>query len=215
MIIVDLGEVGIHFKGDTYTLRPSFYAMSEIGSPAEIVECLAHVMGENPSIEKCAHVIQCCSDSDLSEITGYLDYFVRKNEFHESLRWQPGAMSNLELIAIARCLLKHGMVGVYERRRSKSVDDGDSSTAFFVAKDYVNLAMAHLGLDESSAWKMTMTGLIGALNAKYPPPEDPADRAPSIEEHEEAMNWFASIEHGLNQRDYSNVAKSGDNLLHG
>lgn len=43
---------------------------------------------------------------------------------------------------------------------------------------------------------MTMTGLIGALHAKYPPTESnaPGARAPTAAEHDATMEWFDKIE---------------------
>nr|WP_220125272.1 DUF6246 family protein [Pseudomonas aeruginosa] len=66
----------------------------------------------------------------------------------------------------------------------------------FVAREYVATAIAHLGLSEREAWSMTMTGLIGALRAKYPPTESnaPGARAPTAAEHDATMEWFDKIE---------------------
>ncbi|MEN1443551.1 DUF6246 family protein, partial [Pseudomonas aeruginosa] len=52
------------------------------------------------------------------------------------------------------------------------------------------------GLSEREAWSMTMTGLIGALRAKYPPTESnaPGARAPTAAEHDATMEWSDKIE---------------------
>ncbi|MCY1460465.1 hypothetical protein D9M71_780250 [compost metagenome] len=43
---------------------------------------------------------------------------------------------------------------------------------------------------------MTMTGLVGALRAKFPQAQSqaPGARAPTVEEHNAAMDWFEKIE---------------------
>lgn len=56
--------------------------------------------------------------------------------------------------------------------------------------------VVHLGMSEREAWNATMTSLVAALRAKYPPMEkdSPGARAPTLEEHEATEAWFERVE---------------------
>lgn len=183
MILTDVGEVGIHSEGTDYILRPSLYAMSQLGQPAEIVELFARVMSDQPTLFDAVPVLWSCTEHDITELTG----------FHGPEGWVQGTMARVDVVHVARCLLKHGIVGVTDAKPKRGEDP--KYVKEFKARDYVAMAIAHLGMSEREAWELTMTGLVTALRAKYPPDDrGPGAKAPSIEEHEATMEWYERVE---------------------
>lgn len=193
MILTDIGEIGVHTAAGQYILRPSLYAMTQIGTPAEIVDVFARVMGEaftprqqDDQLADALHVVKSCSEDDLSAVFG---------EYDELLRYRPGIAPVDHLLPLARCLMKHGVTGSLPPLPRQN-DDESNYTGEFVARDHVAIAIAHLGLTEREAWQMTMTGLVSALRAKYPPSASnaPGAKAPSAAQHAETMAWFEKVE---------------------
>lgn len=141
--------------------------MTQLGTPAEIVDVFARVMSD-PITEKhqadqfadALAVVVACSEQDLSDVFGYYD---------QDLVYRPGTADVEHLVPLARCLLKHGVTGALPPLPRRH-DEEPNYSGEFVAREYVATAIAHLGLSEREAWSMTMTGLIGALRAKYPQP---------------------------------------------
>ncbi|WP_338881574.1 DUF6246 family protein [Achromobacter veterisilvae] len=192
MILTEVGEIGVHVDGRDYVLRPSLYAMSRLGDPREIVGIYGDVMGEavndvgrRQQFSGALSVIFCCTDDDVCDVFGYWT-----DEGYVPGRVPPG-----HLLPLARCLLKHGVVGALPDPPRRA-DDEPTYTHEFDARGYVSLAMAHLSLTEREAWNLTMTGLMGALRAKFPPQESdaPGAKAPTKEQHEATMEWFERIE---------------------
>ncbi|HCF1604432.1 TPA: hypothetical protein NH847_001376 [Pseudomonas aeruginosa] len=194
MILTEIGEIGVHTaSGEFFLLRPSLYAMTQLGTPAEIVDVFARVMSD-PITEKhqadqfadALAVVVACSEQDLSDVFGYYD---------QDLVYRTGTADVEHLVPLARCLLKHGVTGALPPLPRRH-DEEPNYSGEFVAREYVATAIAHLGLSEREAWSMTMTGLIGALRAKYPPTESnaPGARAPTAAEHDATMEWFDKIE---------------------
>ena len=186
MILTDIGEIGIHAGADCHKLRPSLYAISQIGTPEEIVDLYARVMGATPRFADALHVIFCCAEDDVSHIFGHLD---------ENLKFVPGEAPPDHAVHIARALLRHGVTGVLPPMGDGAPKDGDY-TPRFVAREHVAVAMAHLGASSYDAWQMTMTELVGAMRAKFPPPPEldakGKPRAPKMTEAE----YEATMEYG-------------------
>ncbi len=110
MILTEIGEIGVHTaSGEFFLLRPSLYAMTQLGTPAEIVDVFARVMSD-PITEKhkadqfadALAVVVACSEQDLSDVFGYYD---------QDLVYRPGTADVEHLVPLARCLLKHGVAG--------------------------------------------------------------------------------------------------------
>lgn len=177
-----IGEVGIEYKGRSYLLRPSLFSMTRIGTPKEIVETFGIIMGGEPiahpvytpdavkrwramRFETCLHVIRSCCDEDVTPLVGGLV----PSRTGAGLRYQPGGMAIDAVLAIARCLMRHGVVGNAQRDTTKPEEVEDFNTEFNAA-DFVANAMAHLGMTAADAWQMTMTTFHGAMRAKFPAP---------------------------------------------
>lgn len=184
MILADIGEVGVHKEGgETVTFRPSFYAVSKLGSPSEIVQLFYRVMSaetEAQALEDCVTVLWCCTDLDVSHLTGF--WGVEGGR----LAWVPGMMNPSEIIILARHLLKHGITGDLSKRRRKKTEKPEYMQEYDAAS-FAALAMAHLGLSETDAWDMTMTGFVSAMSAKYPPSEKEAELEKMLDTYDETM----------------------------
>lgn len=192
MILTTVGEIGVHVGGAVYRLRPSLYAMTQLGEPAEIVEVFARVMGEpvglieqREQFRDALAVIHACSDDDLSGVFGYVN---------ERMKYVLKKADPAHIVPLAQCLLKHGVVGDLPPLE-RPADQETEYVAEFNARDHVALAVAHLGASEQEAWQMTMTSFVGAMRAKFPETESgsPGSNAPSIEEHDATMEWFEKI----------------------
>ncbi len=197
MILTEVGEVGVHAGEALYVLRPSLYAMSRIGSPAEIVAVYAAVMADAPAVIDALGVVYACCDDDLTDIFGHVEAAADGG----GLTYLPGRAPVEHVVHIARCLLKHGVTGALPEL-PRPPDDEPAYVKEFDARAHVALAMAHLGMSEREAWNITMTALVGALRAKFPRPESnaPGARAPTKEEHEATMAWFERVEAARNKK---------------
>ncbi|MBY8037791.1 hypothetical protein KW477_07300 [Vibrio fluvialis] len=193
MILTQIGEIGVHYKGQTFILRPSLYAMSQIGSPRKIIDSYALVMSEFSDkkmrwkqFREALAIVNCCTDDDLSDVFGYLN---------EKCKYVKKSAAMSDILAIARSLLTHGITGAQDPIRREE-EDQSTYTSEFKSDMHVNLAMAHLGMSEAEAWNMTMTSLIGAMRAKFPEPESnkPGAKAPTKEQHDATMDWFEKIQ---------------------
>lgn len=194
MILTEIGEIGVHYNNgrDCIILRPSLYAMSQIGTPAEIVETYAVIMSDPITIKDqwnrfrdALHVINCCSAEDIDHVFGY---------FNERLKFVHKLVPMQDIVTLAQSLMRHGITGA-QKPLPRKPDTESQYTNEFNAQEHVAVAMAHLGLSEREAWDMTMTGLIGALRAKFPPTkeQESAQSAPTPQEHDETMAWFEEI----------------------
>ena len=198
MILTDIGEIGVHAGEKTYVLRPSLYAMSRLGSPVEIVALFGrlaggHGLGADISghVADALAVIYSCCDNDVSDIYGY---WGQKG-------YVPGQAPVSHVVALAQCLLKHGVVGALPELPRRAGDEPEYIKEFD-ARAHVAIAMAHLGMSEREAWDTTMTALVGALRAKFPHPESnaPGARAPTKEENSATMAWFERVEAARKRR---------------
>ncbi|CAB3712391.1 glycoprotein [Achromobacter marplatensis] len=199
MILTEIGEVGVYAGDQVVRLRPSLYAMSRLGDPVEIVETFATVMGgaEDEAqarrlFQAALGVIYACASEDVDPSSLFGTYETTSG----SLEYVPGAAPVEHVVPLARCLLKHGVTGALPPLPRRPGDDEPVYVKEFVAREHVAMAMAHLGVSERDAWDLTMTGMVGALRAKFPPAESnaPGAKAPTKEQHDATMAWFDKIE---------------------
>lgn len=190
MILTDIGEIGVHAGDSTYVLRPSLYAMSQLGDPSEVVNIFAVVTGDVPEQLKdeqfrlAVSVIYACAEDDLSHVFGHYNYI------NDRFQYVPGIADQEHVLPLARCLLKHGLIGIDEN----DSEPEEGYTPVFEARKHVAAAMAHLGMTERDAWNVTMTSLLGAFKALSPEKEKEKKRHPSKESVAETMAWFEAVE---------------------
>lgn len=204
MILTDAGEVGVHVcetaedgRTRTYLLRPSLYAMTQIGTPREIVETFSTVMNEpfnergaEIQLQSALGVLFACTEEDVSEIFGHWgECEVFKTGY------VPGRVPASDIVPLAQCLMKHGVTGALPIPEARPGNE-PTFVQEFDARKHVAIAMAHLGVGEREAWEMTMTTLTGAMQAKYPPDtrDSPGAKAPSGKDLDAKMAWFDKIE---------------------
>lgn len=198
MILTEIGEVGVEVDGRTHKLRPSLYAMTLLGDPAEIVRVYVSVMSDEPhdaQLMDSLAVLHACADDDLSHVFGAVI------ETGGRLEYEPGLAPVEHIVPLAKCLMKHGVTGALPDPPRKAGEDPEYVREFD-ARAHVSLAIAHLSMSSAEAWQMTMTELVGALRAKFPQSDSrsPGARAPSPEEHEATMEWFEKVEAARNKK---------------
>lgn len=171
--LTTIGEVGIEAGGRSYLLRPSLFSMSQIGSPADIVETTAILLSPEPEhlyvlkrfrkerFERALTVLYACAgDQDLGDLIGGMVPTGRGR-----IAYSPGLMPMHDIIAVAQGLIRHGIMGDVEPEPGRV---GESMSEFKAA-EYVSAAIAHLSMSESDAWNMTMTSFVQVMRSKYPP----------------------------------------------
>lgn len=201
MTLVHIGEVGIHHAGGSLVLRPSLLAMSRLGTPAEIVQTVAVVFGQGlngtrlsikQQLRAALDVWYACApeETDLDPLTGY---------FSPRGGWRMGAADPSDVVNVAQALLRHGVLADPEpRSENEDAPKDDEYSPLFDCRKNAAFAMGHLGLTEQEAWRMTMTGIRLAVEAKYPKQETPeqqsAKRAPTLSEYDATMEWFEKVQ---------------------
>ncbi len=190
--LTDIGELSISDSragGNDYLLRPSFAAMTRIGSPAEIVLTYATIHGNDvaqfievcsgtlgrfpewlsPSFNRaaerllstCMHVLQACCEDDLTTMIG------EWKGWRHCVVYRPGLMPKSDIIVVAQHLMQHGVVGKAKVRQLQRHETGERTTEF-KAFDYISAARSHFGMSRAEASQLTMTEFQMLLAAKYP-----------------------------------------------
>lgn len=190
--LTDIGEVVLSSRKDgekEYLLRPSFAAMTRIGTPEEIVSAYATIHGSDVQnlISACAsnlgllpewlspqlyrmaekilsvsmQVVQACCEDDLTPIIGEWKGWSRY------IVYRPGALSRNDIIVIAQHLMSHGVIGKAKVRKLQRHETNSTTTAFN-AIEYINAARTHFEMTREDAAHLTMTEFALLLNAKYP-----------------------------------------------
>lgn len=190
--LTDIGEISISDSregGKDYLLRPSFEAMTRIGSPEEIVQSYATIHGNDVAqlIEVCAgtlgrfpewlspsfnraaeklffaswQVLQSCCEEDLTPMIG------EWKAWSNCVVYRPGQMPKNDIIVLAQHLMQHGVVGKAKVRQLQRHETGERTTEFR-ALDYIVAAQTHFRMSEAEAVRLTMTKFQMLLAAKYP-----------------------------------------------
>ncbi|HEF0121540.1 TPA: hypothetical protein R8G81_000592 [Citrobacter youngae] len=190
--LTDIGELSVsdsRADGEDYLLRPSFEAMTRIGSPAEIVQTYATIHGNDiaqyievcsgtlgrfpewlsPSFNRaaerllstCMNVLQACCEDDLTTMIG------EWKGWRHCVVYRPGLMPRSDIIVVAQHLMQHGVVGKAKVRQLQRHETGERTTEFN-AFDYISAARSHFGMSRAEASQLTMTEFQMLLAAKYP-----------------------------------------------
>lgn len=190
--LTDIGELSVSDSltgGKDYLLRPSFEAMTRIGTPEEIVQAYATIHGSDVSrlIEACAgtlhrlpdwlspsfnraaekllstsmHVLQACCDADLTPMIG------EWKGWRHCIVYRPGQLPKNDIIVLAQHLIQHGVVGKAKVRQLQRHESGER-TSEFKAFEYISAARSHFGMNRAEASQLTMTEFQMLLAAKYP-----------------------------------------------
>lgn len=190
--LTEIGEVVLSSRKDgerEYLLRPSFAAMTRVGSPEEIVAAYSTIHGSEVQnlIMACAsnlgrlpewlspqfyriadkvlsvsmQVIQACCEDDLTQMIGEWKGWSRY------IVYRPGALSRNDIIVIAQHLMAHGVIGKAKVRKLQR-HETNSTTTSFNAIEYINAARTHFDMTREDAAHLTMTEFALLLNAKYP-----------------------------------------------
>ncbi|MDZ8856232.1 DUF6246 family protein [Escherichia coli] len=196
MIHIKVGQCAVTVAGVRYVFTPSFAAMAKIENSIDLVQAFAIVHGgkypnrlpvdpvlRNRIMARCygemvqtsVLVLKACADSDISHLTGEC-----KITPSGKLKLRHGIIPVDDVITLAKHLLFHGLIGDGpENKAAEQPQEGDYTPAFDVL-EYVYSAVAHLGLSESEAWNMTMTGYRAAVRAKTPPEARNKQKRPNV-----------------------------------
>lgn len=208
-VLTEIGEASAQLGDRIFVFRPTLAHIAEIGTPAEIVEAFAllHSLppaaphpSAQPRVNRSHYYAQlgmavqvlycCCDDPDVGDLVG---------SCHPPYKFKSGAMAPDAVIAIARQMMRHGIVGVMpEADRPKSSAGGEDYTPEFKAVEMAAIAQAHLGVSMSDAWDMTMTSLLRAMAIKYPPLDKdgrPLANGPAmtVEDNDAAVSWLQQV----------------------
>lgn len=181
-ILTEIGEIGIHAPNRDVLLRPSLYAMSRLPDPVGLLVAL-HEGSPRDQFDAALDVLQACTDEDISDLTGHVG--------SRYGTWVCGSVPARDLIALARSLIRHGVLGVVPKLPPLA-DEQSAYTPKFEAREFVAVAIAHLGLSEREAWDLTVTSFILAMRAKFPRPKT-GPGAPSAAELDAAFERLDAI----------------------
>lgn len=190
--LTDIGELSISDSregGKDYLLRPSFKAMTRIGTPVEIVKTYATIHGNDvaqlievcagtlgripewlsPSFNRsaenllstCMLVLQACCDDDLTPMIG------EWKGWRHCVVYRPGRLPKNDILVLAQHLMQHGVIGKAKVRQLQRHETGEKTTEFR-ALDYIVAAQTHFRMSEAEAVRLTMTKFQMLLAAKYP-----------------------------------------------
>lgn len=218
-VITSIGEQGLtHPDGRQVVLRPSLYAMTQLGSPREIVELFAELhepprliqsmSWDHHSVVACAErcnktimrrhwlnmlflswqVMTACCDGDLTPFIG------EPGTRYGSYRLGP--VPPEAMLVMARSLLRYGLIGPIEEKTPEQLEaeadqprDRSKFTKEFDALGFVSRAVTHLGMSEAEAWNMTVTSFSAHWQAKYGEQKEKRHS----EEHDSTMKWLAEV----------------------
>ncbi|HAM5738139.1 TPA: hypothetical protein IB192_002301 [Escherichia coli] len=195
MIHVRTGQFAAVVNGKRYEFNPCFAAMAKIGNDSELVEYFALIHGSKyPSrlptdpdlrnrimarcygeiVQTSMRILKCCSDDEIAPLLGEC-----RLTSSGKLRLKPGLMPTSDVITLAQHCMYHGLIGDGPEEDAGESREGEYKPTFNVL-EFVYSAVAHLGLSESEAWNMTMTGYRAVVRAKTPPDERNERSKPNI-----------------------------------
>ncbi|HAI5500950.1 TPA: hypothetical protein PBO77_001333 [Escherichia coli] len=212
MIHVRTGQFAAVVNGKRYEFNPCFAAMAKIGNDSELVEYFALIHGSKyPSrlptdpdlrnrimarcygeiVQTSMRILKCCSDDEIAPLLGEC-----RSTSSGKLRLKPGLMPTSDVITLAQHCMYHGLIGDGPEEDAGEIREGEYKPTFNVL-EFVYSAVAHLGLSESEAWNMTMTGYRAAVRAKTPPEARNKQKRPNVlldkKAYDDGMNGAMEI----------------------
>lgn len=199
-----IGEVGIKVDGRGYLLRPSFLALSQLGTPSGIVrkfklitsvfECLKgwrkFPVGVSPlaAFGAVKEVIDACiTDGNAHDITGHVVHYDGKG-----LRHKQGALSYHDLVVLSFHLMRYGVHGDPKPRKKES--GSTSELTSFDPAEAVGMAVGQFGMSLSDAWNLTMIEYQRAFDGKYPEQDDTKEQQRiNQKEYDDLMSWHDKV----------------------
>lgn len=194
--LTDIGEMRISLADTSFFFKPSFGAMSSIGTPKEIVEVYARLNGIDyvaplqhveylpfgaqmqvmKTISKPVYgrhvlsaayiVMQSCCEDDVSVLIGEWKPTPR------GVRYVPGIMPVSDIIIIARNLMQHGIIGKSPLKVPERLEEqGKKTTNEFHASQYIISARTHFDMTRDEAENLSMTEFQMMIKNKYPEPK--------------------------------------------
>lgn len=188
MPIKSIGEMKISIAetGEEFFFKPSLSNMMELGNPKEIVEKYAIINGIEINrlititpvnlikhirkitygrriLHSAMDVLTACCKKDIDQLIGYF------TAGKSGLIYQRGLMEINDIIAIAKNLLEHGIIGKANLRVAAREEDGYSDQ--FDAMSYITSARVNFNMSLDEAKNLTMTELHMLIKQKFPPSE--------------------------------------------
>jgi len=200
MINTSIGDACIEWGDEKFCFHPSFFSMQRLGEPKDIEDCAelalsgyyrARDLGVMTRSEfwTCLHILGCCETNEREiseEIYGYYD---ENGVFHA------GSEPVVNLGVIAWHLVNIGINGEPSERMKKlaKIRKKDTEREPFNPIEYVASAVAHLGMNQSDAWQLTMIEFQRAMESKFPPSQEDQKRLDSMMTPEESKALIKRI----------------------
>lgn len=209
---IDYGDFTAHTPTGDFEFKPSLKNISSIGTPADIVNIFSkvHMISFNEwllSLDNCNEsiatkaflnakntaflsslaVLRACCDVDISSFIGKWEAMGQK------VHGKFGSEKNQDkLIALAKHLLLHGVIGKTER---KADSKNTRASKEFKASEIVAMARDKniLGLSREEAWSLTMTEFVMQVDLLIPT-ETSDNGAPTDDEYDSVMQMLADID---------------------
>ncbi|EFN03430.1 DUF6246 family protein [Actinobacillus pleuropneumoniae] len=198
--ILEIGEIVITHNGVDYWFKPTLKNIYKIGNPSEIVEIygivnLQNILDYAEAIKdkslfhqayflsvlrspvfgrrillEAMNVVQACCDMDCTDLIGNFTPTAK------GVRYKSGALSPKVIIAIARRLLEHGVIGCCKldlNQEGENKSNNDDYSPEFNVIEYISLARTMFGISREEAESLTMTELQEMIKSKIPKKQAP------------------------------------------
>lgn len=183
-VLTRVGHAAVKIKDERFLFVPSLANISSMKDPVATYADLYGHSGADAMRDAAIEVFTACCDkpSIVQHIGGqqaYTDVFI----------------DDVHLICIAQQLMTHGLIGVSPKRPTKEGSKPQYDTTF-KAEEYAAAAMAHLSMSSAEAWSLTMTELLLAMNAKFPPTKAEQSQMKALDDYDRAMAWKKKLFEG-------------------
>lgn len=191
---IEYGEFAVQTPNHEYIFSPSFNAMTNIGSPSEIVDIFIVLSG---SIVSDAISLLAAYSLNGGSNSNWMLKYLKKSTSRKLLssamivmqaccnkdcdeligQWSTGKngttyrmgkMPLSDIITLARELMTHGVIGKVKIRKLQRNEGSKESTSSFSAIEYINASRVHFGISRDDAERLTMSEFLMMLKAKYP-----------------------------------------------